>query len=143
MNRPFFRPRSEYRHWTAVRTRWHDNDVYGHVNNVVYYSWIDTAVNGALLSMKLLTMTDSELVGLVVESGCSYHSSIAFPDAVEIGLRVERIGNSSVLYHAGIYRSGEEEAAAQGFLVHVYVSRDRRRPMRLPDYWRSALADLG
>lgn len=109
-----------------------DNDVYGHVNNVVYYSWFDTVVNEYLISQGVLDIVNSPVIGLVVETGCSYFASIAFPDKIDAGLRVARIGNSSVRYEVALFPSGASEAVAQGHFVHVYVDRVTRKPQSLP-----------
>ncbi|AMO24112.1 thioesterase family protein [Ramlibacter solisilvae] len=131
--------RSAYRYFRDITTRWMDNDVYAHVNNVVYYSWFDTAVNGYLLEQRVLDFKASPAVGLVVETGCNYFASIAFPDIVRAGVRVTRIGQSSVRYEVGLFANDEDEAAAQGHFVHVYVDRVTRRPMPLPADLRRAL----
>jgi acyl-CoA thioester hydrolase len=134
--------RARYRHFLAIPTRWHDNDAYGHVNNVVYYAWFDTVVNEHLIRAAGLDIAADPVVGLVVETSCRYHRSLAFPDAVEAGLRVERLGNSSVVYGIGIFRAGEDEAAASGRFVHVWVDRATQRPVRIPDRIRAALAAI-
>jgi len=123
-------------------TRWMDNDVYGHVNNVVYYSYFDTAVNAYLVENGLLDVTGSDVVGLVAETGCSYFDSVAFPEALDIGLAVSRLGRSSVTYRVGVFRDGAAQAAAQGRFVHVYVSRASGRPAPIPDATRTALEKL-
>lgn len=137
-----FRSRSHYRHWTKIGTRWHDNDIYGHVNNVVYYAWIDTAVNGWLIDAGLLCIEQSNPIGLVVETGCRYAVPICFPANVEVGLALAALGSSSVTYHLGIFVEGSMEAAAQARFTHVYVDRDTRRPCSLPERWRSKLNTL-
>jgi acyl-CoA thioester hydrolase len=119
-----------------------DNDVYGHVNNVVYYSFFDTVVNGWLVERGLLDIERSPVIGLVVETTCSYFAPLAFPQAVTGGLRAERIGTSSVTYGIGIFADGAETAAAAGRFVHVYVDRERRRPAPLPDDLRAALEEI-
>lgn len=119
-----------------------DNDVYGHVNNVVFYSWFDTAVNAYLVEAGVLDWSEGEAVGLVVETLCRYHAPVSFPEPVEVGLRVERIGNSSVRYGLGIFRAGDDQAAADGHFVHVYVDRETRRPVAVPEPMRAALAPL-
>lgn len=135
-------PRSAFRHWQPIQTRWADNDCYGHVNNVVYYSWFDTAVNRFLLDHGLLGPTVPWL-GLVVHTHCDYFSSVAFPQALDIGLRVARLGSSSVQYELGVFAQGGEFAAAQGVFVHVYVDPAGRRPLgNLPTPLHSALAPL-
>jgi acyl-CoA thioester hydrolase len=131
--------RDRYRRFLTIPTRWMDNDVYGHVNNVVYYSYFDTVVNGYLISSGALDIEKSQVVGLVVETRCCYFKPITFPDTVSAGLRVTRLGNSSVRYEIGIFRNDEEAAAAQGHFVHVYVDRETRKPTLLPPEMRAAL----
>jgi acyl-CoA thioester hydrolase len=116
-----------------------DNDVYGHINNVVHYSFFDTVVNRYLIESGALDIHRGDVIGLVVETGCQYFAPLAFPDMIDAGLRVERIGRSSVRYEVGLFRAGEREAAAQGHFVHVYVDRDSRRPVALPDALYQAL----
>lgn len=137
-----FGNRGDYRHFLPITTRWMDNDAYGHVNNVVYYSFFDTAVNRYLIETKLLDIGHGRLIGLVVESFCRYAKPVAFPEAVTAGLRVAHIGNSSVRYEIGLFRAEEQDAAAEGHFIHVYVDRDSRRPVTLPEEWRRALQSL-
>ncbi len=125
-----------------IATRWMDNDVYGHVNNVHYYSYFDTAVNGWLLERGLLAIASSPVVGLVVETGCTYFESVAFPDPLDAGIAVARLGRSSVRYRLGIFRRGGALAVAQGHFVHVYVERATQRPVAIPEPTRSALSEL-
>lgn len=134
--------REDFRLFRAVPTRWMDNDVFGHVNNVVYYSWFDTAVNAWLVEQGLLDIAGSAIVGLVVETSCTYFESVAFPETVEAGIAVERLGRSSVTYRIGIFRQGAEQAAAQGRFTHVYVERAAQKPVPIPDVLRVALAAL-
>jgi len=135
--------REDYRFFLAIPTRWADNDVYGHVNNVVYYEWFDTIVARFLLQSGAITLDDSHVIGLVVETLCRYHAPIGFPDTVMAGLRVARLGNSSVRYEIAIFREGEQEAAADGHFVHVYVDRaTQRAPQPLAPEFRAALAAL-
>jgi acyl-CoA thioester hydrolase len=119
-----------------------DNDAYGHVNNVVYYSWFDTVMNRFLIEAGALDIARSPTVGLVVDSGCRYHRSIAFPDAVTVGLRIARLGTSSVRYELAAFRNDDEAAAADAHLVHVYVDRATQRPAPIPDHARAALRRL-
>jgi acyl-CoA thioester hydrolase len=140
--RPQPSERSAYRHYTAIATRWMDNDVYGHVNNVVYYSWFDTAVNGFLVSHGALDYERGDVIGLVVETHCNYFRALAFPQAVEVGLRVARVGASSVRYELGVFGAGDARSAAGGHFVHVYVGRASRRPVALPAPLRAALEAL-
>lgn len=142
MSKPQPEPRSRYRHFLTIPTRWMDNDVYGHVNNVVYYSYFDTVVNEYLIAQDVLDIERSAVIGLVVETGCQYFASIAFPDVVSAGLRVAKLGNSSVRYEIGIFRNDDEQTCAQGHFVHVYVDRDSRRPTALPAPLRAALEKL-
>ena len=134
--------RGDYRRFITLTTRWMDNDVYRHVNNVVYYSFFDTAVNQYMLEQGVLDFDRSPSVSLVVETGCQYFSPISFPDIVHCGLRVAHLGNSSVRYEIGIFRNDESQAAAQGFFVHVAVDRQTHRPVAMPDNLRRALEML-
>jgi len=134
--------RGDYKHFLAIPTRWMDNDVYGHVNNVVYYSYFDTVVNEYLVGAGVLDIERSRVIGLVVETMCRYFQPLAFPEVVEAGLRVARLGRSSVRYEIGIFRRGEEEPAAIGHFVHVYVDRDSRRPVEIPESLRRALEQI-
>ncbi|HEY9568582.1 MAG TPA: thioesterase family protein [Thalassobaculum sp.] len=131
--------REDYRHFQTITTRWMDNDVYGHVNNVQYYSYFDTAVNRYMIERGGLDIRTGETIGLVVETGCSYRRPIAFPDAVEAGIRVARIGTSSVTYEVGIFRQGEAAVCAFGRFVHVYVDRTSNRPVPIPAPARAAM----
>lgn len=134
--------RSDFSLFRVIPTRWADNDAYGHVNNVVYYSWFDTAVNAWLIEQGHLDLAGSEIVGLVVETGCTYFESVAFPELVEAGIAVEKLGLSSVTYRIGIFRQGGERAAAQGRFTHAYVERATQKPTPIPDRLRAALAAL-
>jgi len=129
-------------HVAAITTRWMDNDVYGHVNNVVYYSFFDTAVNGYLLAQGVLDIAKGATIGLVVETHCTYFKPVAFPDAVRAGLRVAHLGTSSVRYEVGIFRDSDDSAAAQGHFVHVYVDRATAKPVPLPADLKRALTPL-
>lgn len=134
--------RADYRHFHAITTRWNDNDVYGHVNNVVYYSWFDTAVNQFLIANRVLDLEHSPVIGLVIETRCTYFQAVAFPQRVTAGIRVAQLGNSSVRYEVGIFREDEASAAAQGHFVHVYVDRDSRRPAAIPQPMRALLESI-
>lgn len=134
--------RAAYKSFREITTRWMDNDVYGHVNNVVYYSYFDTAVNQYLLEAGALHIAESPVIGLVVETGCRYLSPMAFPDRVTAGIRVARLGTSSVRYEVGLFRNADEQASAQGHFVHVYVERASSRPVPLPEALRQALTPL-
>lgn len=133
---------TEYPYRTVLDTRWMDNDAYGHVNNVVYYSFFDTAVNRWLIDRGVLDIGTSAAIGLVVETGCRYFRPVTFPDRVTAGLRVAHIGNSSVRYEIALFRNDEPGAAAAGFFVHVYTDRATRRPTPIPDDVRQALLAL-
>jgi acyl-CoA thioester hydrolase len=134
--------RAAYRAWREIGTRWSDIDAYGHVNNTVYYQWFDTAVNAWLIESALLDLAAGDPIGLVVETGCRYARPLSYPEPVEVGLAVEQLGRSSVRFRLGVFAKGAEEAAAEGFFVHVYVGRENRRPVELPQAWRSALGDI-
>jgi acyl-CoA thioester hydrolase len=134
--------RARYRYFVSVPTRWMDNDVYGHVNNVVYYAFFDTVINRYLIAEGGLDIARGATIGLCVESRCRYRKPIAFPDEVEAGLRVAKIGRSSVTYEVGIFARGDDEAAADGSFVHVFVDRATRRSTPIPEPLRSALARI-
>ncbi|MEM0923386.1 MAG: thioesterase family protein [Pseudomonadota bacterium] len=134
--------RSAYRLFRPIATRWADNDVYGHVNNVQYYAFFDTAVNGYLVETGALDILQSQTIGLVVATNCDYFAPVMFPDALEAGLRTDRIGTSSVTYAVGIFLAGSDTAAAAGSFTHVYVDRTTRRPAPLAETLRSALTPL-
>jgi acyl-CoA thioester hydrolase len=131
--------RSAFKLFRPIATRWMDNDAYGHVNNVHYYSYFDSAVNGWLIEKGLLDFTHSPVIGLVVETGCTYFESVAFPERLEAGINVAHLGRSSVRYAIGIFKEGAELAAAQGHFVHVYVDRATQRPVDIPARTREAL----
>jgi acyl-CoA thioester hydrolase len=134
--------RGNYPHFLEIATRWMDNDIYGHVNNVVYYSYFDTVVNEYLVRAGGLDIHGGAVIGIAVESLCRFHRSLAFPDAIDAGLRVGRLGNSSVRYEIGLFRRGEDEPAATGHFVHVFVDRGNRRPVPIPAPIRAALQRL-
>lgn len=134
--------RGDFRHFQPITTRWHDNDLYGHVNNVTYYSYFDTAVNNYLIAVGGLDIHDGEVVAFVVSSACDYYASIAFPERIEIGLRVGKLGSSSVQYELAVFKEGEVEACAAGRFVHVFVERESNRPVVIPERLREALAAL-
>jgi acyl-CoA thioester hydrolase len=140
--RPEARPRSDYRVFRTIGTRWMDNDLYGHVNNVVYYSWFDTAVNGWLIEQDALDIHNGAVIGLVIETQCNYFAPLAFPQTVQAGLRVAHLGSSSVRYEVGLFAEGGEMAAACGHFVHVYVDRETRRPVPLPEKLKHTLETI-
>ena len=134
--------RDHYRHFLTIPTRWMDNDVYGHVNNVVYYSFFDTVVNKFLIEQGQLDYSKGKVVGLVVETKCQYFAPIAFPDFVVAGIRVAHIGTSSVRYEIGLFKNDEDNPAAEGRFVHVYVTRSGNKPTPLSTQMRSVLAKI-
>jgi acyl-CoA thioester hydrolase len=137
--RPSPEPRSAYRFFAEVPTRWMDNDVYGHVNNVVYYAYFDTVINRFLIAEGGLDIQGGAVIGLCVESQCAFLSAVSFPAELEAGLRAAHLGRSSVRYQVGIFARGAEAASAQGHFVHVFVDRVTRRPAELPGPLRAAL----
>lgn len=134
--------RESFRHWLVIPTRWMDNDIYGHVNNVVYYAWFDTVINRYLVDAGGLDIHASPVVGYCVESGCTYRRSFAFPEPVEAGLRVAKLGRSSVRYEVGLFGTGEAMARALGFFVHVFVDRAENRSVAIPAAIRDALTRI-
>lgn len=141
-DRPTPLPASAFPHFSDITTRWNDNDAYGHVNNVVYYEYFDTAVNAYLIAQGALDIMNGKVIGLMVETHCNYFAPIAFPDRIRAGLRVTRLGKSSVTYEIGIFRNDEMIASAQGHVVHVYVDRASNKPVPLPDVLKRALERL-
>lgn len=137
-----FRERANYSHFTSITTRWHDNDVYGHVNNVVYYSFFDSAVNNVLIGEGGLDIHGGPVIGLVVSSSCDYHAPVAFPERIEVALAVSKLGRSSVHYQLAVFREGQALASATGRLVHVFVDRIERCPVPIPERLRVALGEL-
>ena len=142
MDRPTPLKTSDFAHFSDITTRWIDNDAYGHINNVVYYEFFDTVVNGYLLAQGVLDIADGPVIGLVVETKCNYFRPIAFPDRIRAGLRMAKLGTSSVTYNVGIFRDGDDTASAQGHFVHVYVDRATNKPVPLPAALKQALAKL-
>jgi acyl-CoA thioester hydrolase len=140
--KPAARPRSDFAAFVPITTRWSDNDVYGHINNVTYYSFFDTAVNAWLIAQGALDIEHGSVIGLVVETHCHYFAPLAFPQAVQAGLRVAHIGNSSVRYEVGIFAQGADTSAAHGHFVHVYVGRESRKPVPLPGQLRAVLQHI-
>ncbi len=134
--------REGYRHFMTITTRWMDNDVYGHINNVQYYSFFDTAVNRYLIEQGVLDIHDGEVIGLVVETHCNYFRSAAFPDDIVAGLRIAHLGHSLVRYEVGLFANKEETTIAQGHFVHVYVNRKSQQPVDIPGDLRQALSAL-
>lgn len=134
--------RDRYGHFMPIQTRWNDNDVYGHVNNMVFYGYFDSVVSGFLVTHGGLDIEKAPVIGVVVESLCRYHHPISFPEVIDAGLRVGRLGRSSVRYEVGIFRQGSDHAAADGHFVHVFVDRSTMRPAAIPEHLRAALEPL-
>lgn len=134
--------RSQFRHFTIMPTRWGDHDSYGHVNNVVYHSYYESAVSGFLVKEGTLEIASSPVIGLIVENCCTYYSPVCFPDRITIGMRIAKLGNSSAHYEMALFRNDEEEASAAGYIVYVYVNRATNHSATIPDEIRSALLKL-
>lgn len=134
--------RAAFKWFIDLPSRWMDNDAYGHINNVVYYSWFDTAVNRYLVDHELLDYRSAKEYGIVIESKCTYLKEFTYPDVAQAGLRLQRLGNTSVAYDIGLFHVGDDAPAAVGYLVHVYVDAVSRQPVRVPDYVRDGLKPL-
>ena len=134
--------RSEYNHFVSLGTRWNDNDIYGHMNNVVYYQLFDTAVNKWLITNDLLDIEKGKNIGLIVQSGCNFFSSLAYPEDIDAGIRVTKIGTSSVRYEVGLFRKSQQLSSADGFFIHVYVDRETNKPFSLDYTFKKALDTL-
>lgn len=134
--------RADYARFVTLTTRWADNDAYGHINNVAWYAFIDTAVNQLLIEAGLLDVTGGEVIGVVVESSCRYHASAEYPDVIHAGVRVARVGGSSIRYEVGMFRNDEDQACAEGFFVHVMVARETMRPAAIPEGLRAFVTTL-
>ena len=134
--------RSEYNHFILLGTRWNDNDIYGHMNNVIYYELFDTAVNKWLLTNNLLDIQNGKNIGLIVKSGCDFFSSFAYPEDIDAGIRVTKIGTSSVRYEVGLFRNKQQLSSADGFFIHVYVDRETNKPLPLDYTFKKALDTL-
>ena len=140
--KPIAKSRTDFHYFIDLGTRWSDNDIYGHVNNVMYYSYFDTTANRYLIDEGGLDIHEGDIIGLVVDSGCSYFAPVAFPDQLEGSLAISKLGNSSVRYEIGIFKKGEQTAVAQGHFVHVFVDREQRQSTPIPEQMREALARL-
>lgn len=140
--RPGPSPRSRYLHFSKIQTRWNDNDVYGHINNVVYYSYFDSAVNLYLIEENALDIATSNIIGLVAETKCNFFAPSAYPEELIAGLRTTKIGETSVRYEIGIFGSQDETSRADGHFIHVYVDRDTNRPTALPEALRKAVEKI-
>ena len=139
MSKENIETRDRYPHFLSIQTRWSDNDIYGHVNNVTYYSYFDTVVNCFLIDQGGLDIETDSVIGVAVETMCKFNKPLAYPEVLEVGLRVWKLGNSSVRYEIGIFQEGTAEAAAMGHFVHVFVDRATGKPAPIPDAIRSAL----
>ena len=134
--------RDDFRAWHRFSTRWADNDVYGHVNNTIYYEWFDSAVNAWLVAQGLLDIAAGDPIAVVAETRCTYAAPLAFPEQVDVGLAVAELGRSSIRYRIGVFGADRDAAAAQGEFVHVVVDRVHRRPVPIPDHWRAELETI-
>lgn len=134
--------RADYVHFLAIPTRWIDNDIYGHVNNALYYAFFDTAINQYLIVEGGLDIAAGQIIGMAVETHCQFMQSLSFPEVIDAGLRVGKVGNSSVRYELGLFKQGESATAATGYFVHVFVDRQTRRPAPIPPTIRAALERL-
>jgi acyl-CoA thioester hydrolase len=132
-DRPQPPTRGDFSHFETIETRWADNDMYGHINNIAYYGYFDSAINRMMIQNGAFHPLQSEAIGLVVQTGCHYFSPTSFPDILEIGVATERVGRSSVRYRLGVFRQGDDRASALGHFVHVYVDRKERRPVPIPE----------
>ena len=142
MSRTLPATRSQFKVWRHVTTRWADNDVYGHVNNTVYYEWFDSAVNAWMVEQGMLDIADGDPIAVVVETRCTFAAALAFPEEVEVGLAVSQLGRSSIRYRIGVFAAGVDSAAAEGEFVHVVVNRTTRRPVDIPTQWRKKLEKI-
>ena len=140
--RPTIGRRANYKHFMALQTRWMDNDLYGHVNNVVYYSYFDTLLNRYLIDAGKLDIQEGQVIGVAVETLCRFHKSFAYPETIDGGLRVGRLGTSSVRYEIGLFGEGQDDARAEGHFVHVFVDRATQRPKPIPTDIRAALEKI-
>lgn len=140
--KPETKRRQNYRFLFPIQTRWADNDMYGHVNNVTYYSYFDTAANALLIQHAGFDLQNTPIIGLVVDSACSFLQELSYPEIIEVGVAIEKIGNSSLRYDLAIFKQGKNEAAAQGHFVHVFVDRQTRKSTSIPDDMRDALTQF-
>ncbi|MGE8572458.1 MAG: acyl-CoA thioesterase [Acinetobacter amyesii] len=140
--KPENKRRQNYRFLFPIQTRWADNDMYGHVNNVTYYSYFDTAANALLIQHAGFDLQNTPIIGLVVDSACSFLQELSYPEIIEVGVAIEKIGNSSLRYDLAIFKQGQNEAAAQGHFVHVFVDRQTRKSTSIPDDMRDALTQF-
>lgn len=139
MSKPVLKTRQQFKFFFPIQTRWADNDIYGHVNNVTYYSYFDTAANSLLIQKTGFDIHNSEIIGLVVDSACSFLQELSFPEIIEVGVAISKIGNSSLRYELAIFKQGQPQAAAQGHFVHVFVDRKNRKSTAIPEKMREVL----
>lgn len=139
MSKPILKTREQFKFFFPIQTRWADNDIYGHVNNVTYYSYFDTAANSLLIQKTGFDIHNSEIIGLVVDSSCSFLQELSFPEMIEVGVAIGKIGNSSLRYELAIFKQGQPQAAAQGHFVHVFVDRKNRKSTAIPEKMREVL----
>ncbi|WP_038344315.1 acyl-CoA thioesterase [Acinetobacter sp. A47] len=139
MSKPVLKTRAQFKFFFPIQTRWADNDIYGHVNNVTYYSYFDTAANSLLIQKTGFDIHTSEIIGLVVDSACSFLQELSFPEMIEVGVAIGKIGHSSLRYELAIFKQGQQQAAAQGHFVHVFVDRKNRKSIAIPPAMREAL----
>ncbi|MGR0304252.1 acyl-CoA thioesterase [Acinetobacter beijerinckii] len=139
MSKPTLKNRDQFKFFLPIQTRWADNDIYGHVNNVTYYSYFDTAANSLLIQKTNFDIHQSEIIGLVVDSACSFLQELSFPEIVEVGVAIGKIGNSSLRYELAIFKQGQATAAAQGHFVHVFVDRENRKSTTISNEMRKIL----
>lgn len=141
MSKPVLKTRTQFKFFFSIQTRWADNDIYGHVNNVTYYSYFDTAANSLLIQKTGFDIHHSKMIGLVVDSACSFLQELSFPEVVEVGVAIGKIGNSSLRYELAIFKQNQPLAAAQGHFVHVFVDRESRQTVAIPQTMRDVLAE--
>ncbi len=139
MSKPTLKQREQFKFFFPIQTRWADNDIYGHVNNVTYYSYFDTAANSLLIQKTGFDIHHSDIIGLVVDSSCSFQQELSFPEIIEVGVAIGKIGNSSLRYELAIFKQGQQQAAAQGHFIHVFVDRENRKSTTIPEAMRDVL----
>ena len=139
MSKPVLKTRTQFKFFFSIQTRWADNDIYGHVNNVTYYSYFDTAANSLLIQKTGFDIHHSKMIGLVVDSACSFLQELSFPEVVEVGVAIGKVGNSSLRYELAIFKQNQQLAAAQGHFVHVFVDRENRKSTMIPEAMREIL----
>ncbi|OEY94853.1 thioesterase [Acinetobacter proteolyticus] len=139
MSKPTLKQREQFKFFFPIQTRWADNDIYGHVNNVTYYSYFDTAANSLLIQKTGFDIHHSDIIGLVVDSSCSFQQELSFPEIIEVGVAIGKIGNSSLRYELAIFKQGQQQAAAQGHFIHVFVNRENRKSTTIPEAMRDVL----